>query len=472
MSLPILNSDIILEIIKNSKDNTGSLFNFLFVNKYFSKVAVSVLWENPFKYRNLLSRDSQNYSIIQTYINFFNEEECNEINQIFKNINEVFKFNNEQEKSLRFHYGKYLKEFNFQVTRKAIDSWYSIFKEKNNIKNGSSRYNIEECIMKSIMRQCQKLDSLNWGICLVNEGLLKIMQDKIKDLKYFTIDHYYSINYEKSIFGYLKNHCKNISCLTIDDYHDICGDKLTEEFISFIELQNGLNEFILDHAEEEYEYKDLITSTLEFQANNLTKVILNGVDFSDISFDYIDKCINLKVLGLRYNKGLIFDDMDLYTSFKNLKILDLSYNEWSSEVTTLIIKKAGKSLTSLTIGENNIKQAINDDTLIALTNSCPNIRSLSISKTSSESIKMVLSYLKDLKLVTLQLFQIEKKGTVMKSEDLLNYIENEKSLFKLGLGKNDKYWDYYNERRRNFEKFLKKHNVKLIAYKPKNNNVL
>lgn len=49
------------------------------------------------------------YSIIETYINFLNEEECNEINQIFKNINEVFKFNNEQEKSFRFQYGKYLK---------------------------------------------------------------------------------------------------------------------------------------------------------------------------------------------------------------------------------------------------------------------------------------------------------------------------------------------------------------------------
>jgi hypothetical protein len=80
-------------------------------------------------------------------------------------------------------------------------------------------------------------------------------------------------------------------------------------------------------VKKNYEYKDFITSTLGFQANNLTKVILNEVDFSDISFDYIDKCINLKILVLRNNKGLTFDDMDLYTSFKNLKILDLSYNE-------------------------------------------------------------------------------------------------------------------------------------------------
>ncbi|CAB5205856.1 unnamed protein product [Rhizophagus irregularis] len=181
-----------------------------------------------------------------------------------------------------------------------------------------------------------KIRFLELGICLLDEGLLKIMQDKIKDLKYFTIDHHCGYYYEtlgkKGIFDCLKNHLS----LIIDD---ICNDIITQkEFISFIKLQNDLNEFILNHVKKNYEYKDFITSTIEFQANNLTKGILNE--------------------------------------------------------------------------------------------SCPNIYSLSISKTSSKSIKMVLSYLKDLKLatLTLQLFQIEKKGIVMKSKDLLNYIENEKSL--------------------------------------------
>ncbi|CAB4424083.1 unnamed protein product [Rhizophagus irregularis] len=259
------------------------------------------------------------YSIIETYINFLNEEECNEINQIIKNVSD-FKFNNEQEKSFRFQYGKYLKEFNFQDIRKAIDSWYRIFKEKKfNIRYRLLNCGFEGYIMKSIMRQCQKLDFLNWGICLLDEGLLKIMQDKIKDLKYFTIDHHCGYYYEtlgkKGIFDCLKNHCKNILIIV-----DICNDIITQkEFISFIKLQSDLNEFILNHVKKNYEYKDFITSTLEFQANNLTKGILNEVDFSDISFDYIDKCINLV---LRNNKGLTFDDMDLYTSFKNLKILD------------------------------------------------------------------------------------------------------------------------------------------------------
>ncbi|PKK68054.1 hypothetical protein RhiirC2_713669 [Rhizophagus irregularis] len=451
MSLPNLNPDILLEIVRELKDNRGSLFNFLFVNKFFCEVAVSVLWRNPFRYK------VNSYSIIQTYIKLFNEEEQNEIKET---LDKSFKFNNEREKQLHFQYGKYLKVFKLEEIKNAIKSWCI------RLKNRRRDYDIdyEKYIMKSIMRQCQTLDCLELNVSYVNEDLLKIMQDKIKDLKYFVVHYSKYGNENQNIFGYLKNHSKNISSLIIEN---MCDDEIAKkELISFIELQNDLDEFILNHMKKNYEYKNLITSTLEFQANNLTKVIIIEVDFSDISFDIIDKCINLKLLILRSNKGLKSNEMDSYTSFKNLKVLDLSYNDWSSEVTILIIKKAGKSLTSLTIGENNIKQAINDDTLTALTDSCPNIYSLSISKTSRKSVEMVLSYLKYLKLITLQLFQIENKGTVMKSKVLLDHIKNENSLFKLGLGKNDKYWDSYNNVRKNFEKILKEHNIRLIVYKP------
>ncbi|CAB4383667.1 unnamed protein product [Rhizophagus irregularis] len=406
MSLPNLNPDILLEIVRELKDN---------------------------------------------------REEQNEIKET---LDKSFKFNNEREKQLHFQYGKYLKVFKLGEIKNAIKSWCI------RLKNRRRDYDIdyEKYIMKSIMRQCQTLDCLELNVSYVNEDLLKIMQDKIKDLKYFVVHYSKYGNENQNIFGYLKNHSKNISSLIIEN---MCDDEIAKkELISFIELQNDLDEFILNHMKKNYEYKNLITSTLEFQANNLTKVIIIEVDFSDISFDIIDKCINLKLLILRSNKGLKSNEMDSYTSFKNLKVLDLSYNDWSSEVTILIIKKAGKSLTSLTIGENNIKQAINDDTLTALTDSCPNIYSLSISKTSRKSVEMVLSYLKYLKLITLQLFQIENKGTVMKSKVLLDHIKNENSLFKLGLGKNDKYWDSYNNVRKNFEKILKEHNIRLIVYKP------
>ncbi|CAB4485672.1 unnamed protein product [Rhizophagus irregularis] len=178
MSLPNLNPDILLEIVRKLKDNRGSLFNFLFVNKFFCEVAVSVLWRNPFRYK------VGSYSIIQTYIKLFNEEEQNEIKET---LDKSFKFNNEREKQLHFQYGKYLKVFKLEEIKNAIKSWCI------RLKNRQRDYDIdyEKYIMKSIMRQCQTLDCLELNVIYVNEDLLKIMQDKIKDLKYFVV-HYSS----------------------------------------------------------------------------------------------------------------------------------------------------------------------------------------------------------------------------------------------------------------------------------------
>ncbi|GBB92354.1 hypothetical protein RclHR1_00020057 [Rhizophagus clarus] len=460
MSLPILNADIISEIIEKLRDNGDSLFHFLCVNKFFSEIAVSVLWENPFKIRNIKNSKLRYYSIIQTYIQSSNEEDLNEINNL---INGKIKFKNGG-KPLFFQYGKYLKEFQLEEIKKAINSWYNNYKGTK-----KSAHAVEELIMKSILRQCQRLDLLEWDICFENGDLLKILQYKIKDLKNLTI-----ICHEKCItnifkfeyFEYFKNHSKNISNLTIDNMVNLWPDKITKEFISFIESQNDLNEFIFDNKGNNV-VKDPITNILELRANNLTKVILIKVNFSNVSFDYLDKCINLEILGLRSNENLKFDDMDLYSNFKNLKKLDLSYNDWSPKVINLIIKKAGNGLFSLTIGEGDTEQAIiNDNTLITLTKSCPNIKSLSISKISNEKINMIFSYLKDFKLVTLKIFQTKAKGTVMNSEILLNYIKNEESLSMLGLGKNDTYWSYYNNKRRNFEELLKEHNIELVGYRP------
>ena len=118
----------------------------------------------------------------------------------------------------------------------------------------------------------------------------------------------------------------------------------------------------------------------------------------------------------------------------------------------------------MTIGERTINHAINDETLTALTNCCPNIRSLSISQISKESFNKLFSYIKDLKLITLQIYQIE--GKTMKSKDLLDYIGYQNSLSKLGINKNDEYWNYYDGVRDRFKNLLTKHNIRMVYYKP------
>ncbi|RGB34616.1 hypothetical protein C1646_760325 [Rhizophagus diaphanus] len=428
MTLPTFNIDIIFEIIDKLKDDGASLFNFLLLNKQICELTIPILWENPFKFCNI-KVESKHYFIIQTYINCFNEDDHKEVISILKSEFEnllyseyeiplFFKYEkcNENEIPLLFEYVKYLKEFNIHDLNNAVITWYKIFKKKNNLMN--SIYNnveiLKNHLFHSIMRQSQRINCLNWNIRFNDEKLLKIMQHKIKDLDYLTL------------------------------YYKLYDNKFTKDFISLVKSNNNLEEFIFDYKSVKW----------------------NDVDnFSKISFDYILKCINLKILVLRSNKGLKFEDINLFTSFNNLKKLDLSFNDWSSEVTTLIIKKAGNSLSSLTIGEEDNKKSINDDTLIALTQYCPNINSLSISGVCKKSYEMIFKYIKNFRLVTLQLYQSKMKGTIMNLEGLLNYIEYEESLSTLGIGINDDYWHYYNYDRDNFKDFLEKHNIRLIVYK-------
>src|ERR1043166_964318 len=103
-----LNDDIIYDIIKQQKIN---IFNWLFVNKHWSKTAVSVLWENPFR----LCKTNKGFHLIRTYITCFNKEERTKLDSLFhtrykkKNVNDIIV--HDYYPKPFYEYGKYLNEF-------------------------------------------------------------------------------------------------------------------------------------------------------------------------------------------------------------------------------------------------------------------------------------------------------------------------------------------------------------------------
>ena len=103
MPAPILNEDIIYDVIKELEYNIKYLSKWLLVDKHWNKVTASLLWKNPFQFRN---NDSQKYLIIRTYIACFNKEERNIISSIFKrDLNSLIDY---EYQTPFFEYGKYL----------------------------------------------------------------------------------------------------------------------------------------------------------------------------------------------------------------------------------------------------------------------------------------------------------------------------------------------------------------------------
>ena len=101
----VLNDDIIYEIIKQLEGNN---YSWLFVNKHWSKIAVSSLWENPFR----LCKTNKGFHLIRTYITCFNKEERTKLDSLLNrkscSINDLVV--HDYYPKPFYEYGKYLNE--------------------------------------------------------------------------------------------------------------------------------------------------------------------------------------------------------------------------------------------------------------------------------------------------------------------------------------------------------------------------
>src|SRR5690349_11094390 len=126
----ILNNDIIYEIIQQLGKKS---FNWLLVNRYWSKIAVIILWKNPFK---ICEVDKGHY-LIRTYISCFNEEERTKFNGFIESrYNNLPRINVDNSvprdhQTTFYEYGKYLEEFNYGDFRIVVDTWANTIKPNN-----------------------------------------------------------------------------------------------------------------------------------------------------------------------------------------------------------------------------------------------------------------------------------------------------------------------------------------------------
>src|SRR2546423_1652764 len=75
-----------------------SLYKCLFINRYFCKFTIPLIWREPFKWGR------ENLSLINTLLSYLNEDEISSL------IPCAIKFNNNQ--SPLFEYGQFIRKFN------------------------------------------------------------------------------------------------------------------------------------------------------------------------------------------------------------------------------------------------------------------------------------------------------------------------------------------------------------------------
>src|SRR5688572_18955246 len=108
--------EISIYIIQNLRNNFGTLYSLALVNRFWCRLAIPLLWEDPFsiKYKENLS-----HHFIDIYFLFLNENDKSKMKEM-----EICKFNSNLHKPL-FNYPSLLKTLNLYRVHLHIINWFA-----------------------------------------------------------------------------------------------------------------------------------------------------------------------------------------------------------------------------------------------------------------------------------------------------------------------------------------------------------
>src|SRR5581483_8848374 len=119
-SIVSLPEDCTYEIIQHLPEETSILYKFLFVNRFWCKCIIPILWKYPF---NKINGDrSEHNFLIRTYLGCLNEEEKNNIER------ENYGFKLPIIEKPYFNYAKYLNKFTVNELETSVRIWYNTYR--------------------------------------------------------------------------------------------------------------------------------------------------------------------------------------------------------------------------------------------------------------------------------------------------------------------------------------------------------
>src|SRR4051812_42896636 len=229
ISLP---EDCTYEIIQQLPEETSILYKFLFVNRFWCKCIVSILWKYPF---NKINDDRIKHAcLINTYLGCLDEEEKSNIER-----DHCFKLPSTEKPF--FNYAKYLIKFTINELDSLVRTWYanhSYCDLTDNVKHiVSSIYHLfirSNNHLLSLEFKQGWIHSWNWEKVLDDtirlSSLKKLSVELHEDLKEGGGDYKIS---DLEFFNILLSKCINLQTLEI--YFMIHGG-LQEEYIKYFHL--------------------------------------------------------------------------------------------------------------------------------------------------------------------------------------------------------------------------------------------
>ncbi|CAB4473932.1 uncharacterized protein OCT59_023426 [Rhizophagus irregularis] len=435
-----------------------SLYKCLFVNRYYCKLSIPLIWRDPF----ILPTPRQ-FSLINTLISCLNDDEISSL------IPCAINFNN---RTPLFKYGKFIRKIDHDYCVRHIISWLNSSSRRSygRVPTDVSRY--QDCrirklvnvIYHMIMREGSNIQEfvviVNWNnfIDLPNFSTFSSFKPGIMNLKSLDIEAYLDLINDSTIYKNTIEFLSKVSrlCNSIINC-ELCFSRLdnalTNTFLDIIKLQPlerilidtenySVNfrplERILNDNENHSEMENIekILYALEFRSKTLNELSFRNMDFQIIGLSFLSKLEKLERLEFLECRGFVSKNYDTLSKkgfhLKELKLWheeEFFYNTRVFNGFGSTLKIMEEIINSL-CNESLYKLSLNiiaPETIKAVKESCPNLSFLHIKIFSEQDLDSMITLICEIS--SLKFLKIEIDHEYYASQlvktlgDYLNFVE-------------------------------------------------
>ncbi|CAG8588639.1 4560_t:CDS:1 [Cetraspora pellucida] len=407
---PSLPSETINEIFKKI-DNQSTLYSCLFVNRFWCRSVVPILWAKP---NPLLFKTGSSKSLIESYVSCFNQDERRILfsNDELSSVDDDFL----HLPSPLFEYAAFLKELNYPVLRKAVRKCYKTlgnyeFSKKIKPKIPGLEVTRQATIMKALCKLFMRSSHLD-----------SVILDSIDDIPAISIfTRSPSLANLSQLVVLINNESSNTSIL-VKKLSVICtGIRHLKIELSVDDPSEAENLSTLIRAQQSLLTFELtgfaprinpILSALESQSSSLTFVKFNNTNYQWASLDVLGKCTNLRTIEFHSEDQKISQELtakeitSTTVSGVSFSLRTLKLINQTPKVASAVIKTGGSSLKSLWIN------TINTEVVQAILRSTTRIVHLYLDVADIPEINIdnYLQLIHGLKLINLRLSSINMKN--------------------------------------------------------------
>jgi hypothetical protein len=375
--------ELTYDILKYFQKDFTTLYSCILVNRLWCRLAIPLLWENPF------SISTENYNFIDIYLNNLNNEVKTKLNEYKININ-LLPLNT------LFNYSKFIKYLNTREFISSVGKWFENVVKSSKPENN---YFIQDINLPSKEFNIKRL---------IHMSLLKIFIENDVNLNTLCIEIYNFSDYNSYLDGILELMLQNSNF-----FHNIKNFKI---FIRFYNYNSIVKNRILQVINSHKNLKGVIlgfdnfpfyrSSLLSNCSNTLNTIVFFYVNFTYINLNNVFEQLNVlesvHIINCYINVGLIQQIINLTKPFKlkSLYMKDIS----NINSLKLLFQKFGDDLENFGYSFSyNYNLSLKQQLLELIIRYCKNIKFLDLYESENminyqifnliENFKQNLNYL-------------------------------------------------------------------------------